>query len=228
MYAVGSEQPLQMQHKQSSGKVTTFWKDPFTVEAGAWPDERPSFLICLFVISDINPNDGSGQSSSEVAECVVCVESALTPAAVRVFFVVGRLLQTTLLGETRIVLLGLLQTLLGETRVVLLGMVRKIQCHVKGHDVVRHQCCGPLNMQFAMYTYCLSDGVNAWEISKRFSDFDMLDKELQNRYPKRMLKIDRYGNLQMYACMRMYKYAQANAYTCILGTRSSILTTIIS
>ena len=70
-------------------------------------------------------------------------------------------------------------------------MVRKISCVPKGHDVVRHQCCGVLNATYAMYTYCLSDGVNRWEIQKRFSDFDALDRELQNRYPKRMLKIDR-------------------------------------
>jgi hypothetical protein len=70
-------------------------------------------------------------------------------------------------------------------------MVRKISCYAKGHDTVRHQCCGALNSHYTLYTYCLSDGVNNWEISKRYSDFDALDKDLQNRYPKRMLKIDR-------------------------------------
>merc|ERR1712216_585200 len=44
---------------------------------------------------------------------------------------------------------------------------------------------------YTTYSYRLSDGVNRWEIQKRFSDFDTLDRELQNRYPKRMLKIDK-------------------------------------
>ena len=89
-----------------------------------------------------------------------------------------------------------------ETYSVLGRMGRKIQCHAKGHDVVRHQCCGALNMQFSMYNYCLSDGVNNWEISKRFSDFDALDRDLQNRYPKRMLKIDRIPKKSRFNAMK--------------------------
>jgi hypothetical protein len=71
------------------------------------------------------------------------------------------------------------------------AMVRKISCYAKGHDTVRHQCCSALNLHYTLYPYGLSDGVNNWEISKWYSDFDALDKDLQNRYLKRMLKIER-------------------------------------
>lgn len=71
------------------------------------------------------------------------------------------------------------------------AMVRRIQCVSKGHDNVKHQCCGAIKVSYTMYTYCLSDGENRWEIQKRFSDFDALDRELQNNYPKRMLKVDK-------------------------------------
>jgi hypothetical protein len=81
-------------------------------------------------------------------------------------------------------------------------MVRKISCVAKGHGIVRHQCCGALNTQYSVYQYCLSDGYNSWEIKKRYSDFDALDKELQNRYPKRMLKIDRIPKRSKFNAMK--------------------------
>lgn len=79
----------------------------------------------------------------------------------------------------------------GGTTGALREMVRRITCEAKGHDNVRHQCCGAIKTTYTTYSYRLSDGVNRWEIQKRFSDFDTLDRELQNRYPKRMLKIDK-------------------------------------
>jgi hypothetical protein len=50
---------------------------------------------------------------------------------------------------------------------------------------------GVLNTQFAVYVYQLTDGSSVWTIQKRFSEFDFLDRDLQEKYPKRMLKVDR-------------------------------------
>eukprot|EP00287_Rhodomonas_sp_CCMP768_P005406 CAMPEP_0196723858 /NCGR_PEP_ID=MMETSP1091-20130531/5919_1 /TAXON_ID=302021 /ORGANISM="Rhodomonas sp., Strain CCMP768" /LENGTH=150 /DNA_ID=CAMNT_0042065895 /DNA_START=210 /DNA_END=662 /DNA_ORIENTATION=- len=42
-----------------------------------------------------------------------------------------------------------------------------------------------------MYSFCIGDGTHKWTIQKRYSEFDALDRELQNKFPKKMLKIDR-------------------------------------
>ncbi|EKX35502.1 hypothetical protein GUITHDRAFT_118313 [Guillardia theta CCMP2712] len=68
---------------------------------------------------------------------------------------------------------------------------RKIHCFSKGHENVQQSCCSIFNVEYTTYQFCLSDGSHKWTIQKRYSDFDVLDRELQTAYPKRMLKVDR-------------------------------------
>ncbi|KAJ1488272.1 Phox homologous domain-containing protein [Baffinella frigidus] len=66
-----------------------------------------------------------------------------------------------------------------------------IQCFSKGNEAVRHSCCSVVNVEHTVYHFCLSDGHHKWSIAKRYSEFDQLDTELQNRFPKKMLKVDK-------------------------------------
>lgn len=73
---------------------------------------------------------------------------------------------------------------------VLKGTTR-LQCFSKGSENIQQSCCAVFNTEFTVYNFCLGNGMHKWTIQKRYSDFDALDKELQNRFSKKMLKVDR-------------------------------------
>mmetsp|Transcript_54383 Transcript_54383/g.127126 ORF Transcript_54383/g.127126 Transcript_54383/m.127126 type:complete len:185 (-) Transcript_54383:88-642(-) len=97
----------------------------------------------------------------------------------------------------------------------------KLQCFSKGSENVQQSCCAVFNTEFTVYNFCVGDGAHKWNIQKRYSEFDALDRELQNRFPKKMIKIDRLPSKAVFGSMSPSRIA--NRQKCLDSYLKSLL-----